>query len=353
MDGQDTPLVSVVVPVYNVEKYLDSCLESIVRQSYQKLEIILIDDGSRDSCPAKCDAWAELDSRIKVVHKENQGLGMARNSGLKEASGKYICFFDSDDFIDVDTIDQAVRAALSDNAEIVLFGMRSVANDGLTVLSEAVPSCPRDHFEGDEVQHRFLPFLIGHSLTTGEDWCLMASACICLMDRGMLSACGFRFASEREIISEDVYSLLWLYRYVKSVSVINRAFYNYRVNNASLTHAYNPQRLDRIAHFYRKSRDLAYACGYDEEVVERLVIPYSSFVIAALKQLSVADAPRQEKIEQVSDLSSSEEFRSAYATLKAAKIGLKKKMLFSAVKRGNSRLVLCICMLQMQPGRGA
>ena len=92
--------ISVVVPVYKVEKYLNRCVDSIIRQSFDDLEIILVDDGSPDQCPAICDQLAELDSRIVVIHKENGGLSSARNAGIKVATGKYIGFVDSDDAID-------------------------------------------------------------------------------------------------------------------------------------------------------------------------------------------------------------------------------------------------------------
>ena len=92
-------LISVIVPVYNVEKYLDRCVQSIVDQTYQNLEIILVDDGSSDNCPAMCDAWAAKDTRIKVIHKENGGGAQARNIGMNRANGQLIGFVDSDDFI--------------------------------------------------------------------------------------------------------------------------------------------------------------------------------------------------------------------------------------------------------------
>ena len=92
-------LISVIVPVYNVEAYLDKCISSIVNQTYRNLEIILVDDGSPDNCPAMCDAWAKKDSRIRVFHQNNQGGGAARNTGLEVASGSLIAFVDSDDYI--------------------------------------------------------------------------------------------------------------------------------------------------------------------------------------------------------------------------------------------------------------
>lgn len=98
-------LISVIVPVYNVEKYLDKCIQSIVSQTYKNLEIILVDDGSPDSCPQMCDNWASADSRIKVIHKQNGGLSSARNAALDIANGDYLLFIDSDDFAEPDMIE--------------------------------------------------------------------------------------------------------------------------------------------------------------------------------------------------------------------------------------------------------
>lgn len=99
-NGKTKGLLSVIVPVYKVEQYLDRCVESIVRQTYHNLEIILVDDGSPDRCPELCDQWAKRDARIRVIHKENGGLSDARNAGIQAASGEYLAFVDSDDYIE-------------------------------------------------------------------------------------------------------------------------------------------------------------------------------------------------------------------------------------------------------------
>lgn len=96
----ERPLISVIVPIYGVEKYLEQCLDSIINQTYRNLEIILIDDGSPDRCGEICDRYASRDSRIKVIHQSNQGLSAARNAGMDMATGEYISFIDSDDYID-------------------------------------------------------------------------------------------------------------------------------------------------------------------------------------------------------------------------------------------------------------
>ncbi|NLL79351.1 MAG: glycosyltransferase [Clostridiales bacterium] len=112
--------VSVIVPVFNVEEYLTDCIESILHQTYSNLEIILVDDGSTDQCPQICDLYAAKDERIKVIHKENGGLADARNAGVKAATGAYIAFLDSDDYIDKDMYRILVSALQENDADIAV-----------------------------------------------------------------------------------------------------------------------------------------------------------------------------------------------------------------------------------------
>ena len=98
-------LISIVIPVYKVELYLEKCIESIINQTYKNLEIIIVDDGSPDNCPQICDEYSKKDKRIKVIHKENGGLSDARNAGIDIATGKYIAFVDSDDYVSDDYVE--------------------------------------------------------------------------------------------------------------------------------------------------------------------------------------------------------------------------------------------------------
>ena len=122
-------LISVIVPVYKVEKYLDRCVESIVNQTYKNLEIILVDDGSPDNCGAMCDNWAEKDSRIKVIHKENGGLSDARNAGMNTATGDLMGFVDSDDYISPDMYQLLYENMLENNSDISACGVQIVFED--------------------------------------------------------------------------------------------------------------------------------------------------------------------------------------------------------------------------------
>lgn len=124
------PIVSVVVPVYNVEKYLCRCIDSILNQTFTDFELILADDGSTDSCGAICDAYAAKDSRVKVIHRKNGGVSAARNTGLDAAEGEYIAFVDSDDYIDRDFLQVLVSAMEEVNADVVVSNYRKENDRG-------------------------------------------------------------------------------------------------------------------------------------------------------------------------------------------------------------------------------
>ncbi len=116
------PLISVIVPIYKVEKFLGECVESILTQTYTNLEIILVDDGSPDNCGSICDEYAQKDSRIKVIHKQNGGLSDARNAGLIVFKGEYLVFVDSDDFMPKDSIEYMYNLAIKNDADLVIGG---------------------------------------------------------------------------------------------------------------------------------------------------------------------------------------------------------------------------------------
>ena len=133
------PKISVIVPVYKVEKYLDRCVESVLNQTFSDFELILVDDGSPDNCPALCDQWAEKDSRIRVIHKENGGLSDARNAGLDVVSGDWITFVDSDDYIHPQMLQLLFEAAEKHGVTVSACGYQETSGDPLD-LSSVLPA---------------------------------------------------------------------------------------------------------------------------------------------------------------------------------------------------------------------
>lgn len=323
-------LVSVVLPIYNVEMYLERCIESIVNQTYKNLEIILVDDGSPDHCPQICDEWGKKDSRVRVVHKVNAGLGMARNTGIEYATGKYICFFDSDDYVKTDTIEKTVGLAEKVNADIVTFGYSNVDNNGL-VKSEYVPSTVKEIFHGKEVQEELLPDMLAERKESVNKR-LHMSAWASLYSMKLIKESGWKFVSEREIIAEDVYSLLVLYKSVQCVAVLSEALYFYCDNGASLTHTYRKDRYKKIEKFYIETTQKAKQLGYSEKVIDRVRMPYYSFTIAALKMISRANCSYREKRHYINEIMDSKIFRTLIKEMDYAEESFSRKVLWTVME---------------------
>ena len=129
-------LISIVLPIYNVENYIEKCMESVLNQTYKNIEIILVDDGSPDNCPIICDQYVKEDNRVKVVHKENGGLSDARNAGIKVANGDYITFIDSDDYVDKDYVEFFYNTIEETDADIAIGGHRVIYDSGKIIEKE-------------------------------------------------------------------------------------------------------------------------------------------------------------------------------------------------------------------------
>lgn len=152
----DNLLITVIVPIYKVEPYIKKCLDSIINQTYQKLEIILVDDGSPDNCGMICDEYAKRDNRIIVIHKENGGLSSARNAALDIAKGEYVMFVDSDDWVKPEFCAVALRMALQENVQIVSFGYMNIfINKGHVIVrrQKCSTSNPRIISASEGVRH--------------------------------------------------------------------------------------------------------------------------------------------------------------------------------------------------------
>lgn len=117
------PAISVIIPVYKVEHYLNACVASVVKQTFSDLEIVLVDDGSPDGCPAICDAWARKDPRVRVIHQQNGGISAARNRGIEASTGDFLSFVDADDLLEPDTLRLAYQAQQQHNADLVIFNL--------------------------------------------------------------------------------------------------------------------------------------------------------------------------------------------------------------------------------------
>lgn len=237
-------LITIIVPVYNVEKYLDNCLENIVKQTYSNIEIILVDDGSKDSSGAICDKWKKIDERITVIHKENAGLGYARNSGLEIAHGKYVMYIDSDDYMVNNMVEKLYSVVQCTGADTVYCGLKRVLPNGSVIDMPAYYN--NESFEGKEILTKVLLEMIGSKPQEKEDALLFMSVWHALYSLKIIKDNNIRFPSEREIMSEDIiYHIEYLAK-AKKVAYIADCLYCYRVNELSLSQVYDPTRFLRL-----------------------------------------------------------------------------------------------------------
>ena len=238
-------LISVIVPIYRVEKYLHRCINSIIKQTYKNLEIILVDDGSPDNSGSICDEYAVKDSRIKVIHKNNEGLGFARNAGLDCATGKYITFIDGDDYIGSKHIEKMYRSIKNTGTDTCLGGYTKVYREKEVKHYNV---CAGKVYRNNVIQ-QILPRMCGAD-NKGSDYIEM-SVCMVLFSNEIIQNNNLRFVSEREFISEDLVFDFEYYPLSDGVCVIDSIDYYYCDNDGSLTTRYRHDRFQNQIKLYR------------------------------------------------------------------------------------------------------
>lgn len=240
--------VSVIVPVYNGEKCLTNCMESILSQSLREIEVILVDDGSVDETPALCKGYAERDGRVKVIRQKNAGLGMARNAGLEAAEGEYVAFVDADDWVSSRMCEKLYQAGKTQQADLVLAGIYQVGGNLFAGEENSAVCCfeSQEVFSGKAGKERLVFGIVGAEPWEQEDSRYNFSVCKNLYRRQVIQDYGLRFPSERQIICEDVIFLLKFAAKTEKAVGIPGAFYYYRRNEVSLTRSYRNDLFERF-----------------------------------------------------------------------------------------------------------
>lgn len=269
-------LITIIVPVYNVEKYIRECIDSLLNQTYKNLEIILVDDGSKDKSGEICENYANADSRVKVIHKENEGLGFARNTGLTVAQGKFVTFIDSDDVADVDLVERLINGITESKCDTCIGGFKRISKNGTTSFVEQYDIAL---FTGAGVYNELFARMLGsapdkHDAIRMSVWNVMYS-----MD--IIREYKIEFPSERKFISEDIIWDSEYYKYAKRVKVIDSTAYNYRITPGSLTQKYKPDMLKKICVLYNEMID---RLSNDKAKITRLQRQFFVNLRSCLKQ---------------------------------------------------------------------
>ncbi|MBR5593133.1 MAG: glycosyltransferase [Bacteroidaceae bacterium] len=226
-------LISIIVPVYNTEKFIHRCLDSIAAQTYTNWEAILVDDGSPDNAGRICDEYAANDKRFKVIHQKNHGVVNARNNAIAKARGEFLAFVDSDDFIEPTMLEEMSSAAIKKHADIVWCCAKAIFKEGivertLDINSEPVESIKR--------------------LITGQ---LPGWLCIKLINRDFWNKCNIR-TDENAVIYEDTFISIQLMAHNPRMEYVDKPLYNYvRLNENAATHNLDISKAERnIQHIY-------------------------------------------------------------------------------------------------------
>ena len=247
-------IVSIIVPVYNVEKYFSRCINSLLSQTYPFLEIILVDDGSPDNCGEMCDDFALSDKRIKVIHKANAGLGMARNTGLDYATGDYIVFVDSDDYVAPEYVEVLLNSLIKHNAEIATAGFIRNFLDGSQKMQRSVTNS--QIWYDEEVIEQVLFPILGANPNNKSD--VESEMCVWrnIYRRDIIENLQLRFVSEREYVSEDIFFNMQYLLNTHTAVQIPECVYYYSENPISLTHSYRFDRFEKYCAMLLKQIDI-------------------------------------------------------------------------------------------------
>lgn len=226
------PLVSVIVPIYNVEKYLEKCVTSIRNQDYTNLEIILVDDGSPDACPQLCDAYAKADKRIRVIHKKNGGLSDARNAGIRVATGDYLAFIDSDDYVDPAFVSTLLHEAQRQDADIVACSLQRVYDDKTVFPPKWVDEATFSNIEG------IRDILSSPSLCDVMAWNK-------LYKKELFTKTGILYPVGK--VHEDMFTTYKLFYAAQKICFVNKPLYYYVQREGSIINqGFNKKRLHAV-----------------------------------------------------------------------------------------------------------
>lgn len=335
---KEKPLVSIIVPVYNVEKYLSECIDSILSQTYENIEIILIDDGSTDKSAQICDEYTIKDKRSMVVHKTNEGVSAARNDGLKAANGQLIMFVDSDDWIDSETCGTAVNAMEESGADVVMWSYISENNGG---KSRKIIFDSDTVFEGADVKeklHRRLFGLMDKELAHPE---LADSLCPVwgkLYKKELILNNNISFVDLSEIGTyEDGLFNIEVFAKVEKAVYLNKCFYHYRKENtSSVTSGYRKDLFKKWQHLFDLMQEYIdknnLPLDYQVALNNRIAL---SILGLGLNIIS-CNCSAVKKIKMIKEIIKSERYKKAYKDLCFTYFPLHWKLFYGCAKFGNA-----------------
>lgn len=331
---KEQPLISVIIPVYNVERYLAQCLDSVIRQTYENLEIICVNDGSKDGSLKILQEYAHKDTRVRMLDKKNAGVSSARNDGLAFAEGSYIMFVDSDDWIEPRTCETAIRGMRTYDADIVMW---SYVSETESRSSQKVIFPETTVFEKEEVRtklHRRFVGAMGEELSHPE---LVDSLCPVwgkLYKRSLVEKSGARFVDLSEIGTyEDGFFNLEVFGEVNRAVYLAEYLYHYRRDTtASVTSGYNPQLFNQWQRLYDRMESYIQAKQlggiYHAALENRIALG----ILGLGLNITASNQSIAGKVKEIHGIISRERYRKAYQNLSLWYFPIHWKLFYGCAK---------------------
>lgn len=273
------PKLSVIVPVYNVEQYIERCVESIRNQTLREIELILVDDGSKDKSGWLCDQMAEQDYRIKVIHQQNTGQGIARNAALKIAKGEYVTFVDSDDYVEKATYHKVISEMELHGAQLGCFGYSQDNEKGEIIYQAKIVE---KLYLDEEIRKKFILHFFGDD--PKDDDLRGVSACMSVYKREVIETHNIRFKSERKVFSEDTLFNLEYCKYINSAISLSESYYHYCLKEDSFTKGYQEEKFELTEYFTQLLSEYAEYYGVKKEVANRMRMVLWISLMDSIKQ---------------------------------------------------------------------
>lgn len=311
------PLISVIVPVYNVEQYLPMCLDSILNQTYRNIEVVCVDDGSPDNCGQILQKYATKDERIVVITQKNQGLSGARNTGLRYAHGEYIMFLDSDDWIEAETCEAAISAALKYDADLVMWSYTRAYNQDskekyMFWENETV-------FEKEQVKsqlHRRICGLLGEELQHPDYANALETVWGKLYLTKQIVENNVEFVNTKEIGTEDALFNLYVLGNIERAVYLRKCYNHYRkTNQSSLTTIYNKNLFTRWQKLFDYMEVYIQENNLPKEYKEALQNRIALSLLGLGLNIVSSDYSMRRKIALLQEILKNERYRRAYKEL--------------------------------------
>lgn len=334
-------LISVIVPVYNVEKYIRECLDSLLKQTYKNIEVVMIDDESIDSSGKICDQYAQKYNNFYVIHKKNEGLGNARNTGLEYIQGEYVTFLDSDDYLDLNCIENMYNAIKQNHVDVCKGGFKRILDSKKIVT---VRKYENELFESEKAKLELLPRMVGSSPNCHDS----IEMCVCgaMYKTDLIKIHNLKFPSERKLISEDLVFNIDYMQYANGACTIEDTGYNYRVNLKSLSTSYRVDRFEASRHFYLEMNKKLNNLGYGRETLlrlDRMFFVYLKMCVSQEKR-KVSHNRINESIKIIKNICKDETVGDVINNYPVNSLGIKQKLFLNLIVHKKSTILYLLSL---------